>query len=80
MTTDSSKATASLVPCPFCGTNEHLHVAHCGSAVSGYYPRQVRCAHIDCDEVRGPVGNGEYEATAAWNRRAALRLASGEEQ
>ena len=58
-----------LLPCPFCGVSDHLSAIKTGSAAGHYYPYAVVCRHLDCDDVRGPTGNGKHEAIAAWNRR-----------
>jgi Lar family restriction alleviation protein len=61
--------TEKLLPCPFCGVSDHLSAIKTGSAAGHYYPYAVICRHLDCDDVRGPTGNGEAEAIAAWNSR-----------
>lgn len=58
-----------LLPCPFCGVSDHLSAIKTGSAAGHYYPYAVVCRHLDCDDVRGPTGNGKHEAIAAWNLR-----------
>lgn len=67
-----------LLPCPFCGTAEHLRVSKVGSYLSSMpaMPHQVRCRNIDCEDVSGPVQYGRFEAIAAWNRRATPPAAS----
>jgi len=61
--------TEKLLPCPFCGVNDHLSTIRTGSAAGHDYPSAVICLNLDCDDVSGPTGNGEAEANAAWNRR-----------
>jgi hypothetical protein len=74
-----SKEQTDLLPCPFCGTVEHLRVNAVGSLVAGMpdRPYAVDCHHLDCEEVRGPVGYGKAKAIAAWNRRASPSPAGG---
>ncbi len=66
--------SAKLKPCPFCGETERLRIISVGSFVGSMpsRPMQVICKHLDCEQVGGPVGYGEYEAIKAWNRRSAL--------
>ncbi len=61
-----------LVACPFCGTTDFLRLNPCGSMTADMpaRPYRVVCGHLDCEDVRGPVGYGRFEAAAAWNRRA----------
>lgn len=59
----------NLKPCPWCGTSDHLHGVRIGSQFGGYTPFAIRCTHLDCDDVRGPTGNGISEASDLWNRR-----------
>ena len=64
--------TSDLKPCPFCGTTEHLSVISVGSLARGMpsRPMQVRCGHLDCEDVSGPVAYGRRDAITAWNTRA----------
>lgn len=61
----------ALLPCPFCGSSEHLSLRAEGSLVSGMPARPFRvvCHHIDHDNVLGPVDYGKDAAEKAWNTR-----------
>lgn len=61
-----------LEACPFCGTDDHLHIGPTGSMTNDMpsRPYRVACTHIDHDAVIGPVAYGKQAAIAAWNTRA----------
>jgi len=61
---------AELLPCPFCGGEAHL-------VIEDEFSR-FRCSQ--CGATGAPAEYGrEYDATAAWNRRASHSLASAHE-
>ena len=62
---------AVLLPCPFCGTDEHLSRQRVGSRTADMpaHPYRIVCHHIDHDTVCGPVAYGEPAAIDAWNTR-----------
>lgn len=63
---------AAMLPCPWCGVADRLRVTCVGSLTADMpdRPYQVRCGHLDCEDVAGPVAYGRGAAIAAWNRRA----------
>lgn len=70
-----------LKPCPFCGQTDFLTLHAVGSLLGSMpdRPYQVRCRHLDCEDVQGPVAYGREAAIAIWNTRtpdpAAIREA-----
>lgn len=60
-----------LKPCPFCQTCDHVSLVAIESMAPNMpgRPHQVRCHHIDCEGVAGPIRYGQAEAIAAWNAR-----------
>lgn len=60
-----------LLPCPFCGSAEHLTVSTVGSLTADMpkRPYRVECHHVEHDTVGGPTDYGRAYAIAAWNRR-----------
>lgn len=69
---DAVPVTAELLPCPFCGTAEHLSYQWPGSMTADMPDRPCRviCTHIDHDTVVGPTAYGKFAAITAWNQRA----------
>jgi hypothetical protein len=61
-----------LKPCPFCEKIEHLSAVRIGSAVSSFAPYAIRCRNVDCEDVQGPTGDGQFDAIRKWNARAPL--------
>lgn len=69
-----------LLPCPWCGSGEHLSFQQVGSLTADMpdRPYRVICTHIDHDTVTGPTAYGEIAAAVAWNTRAVVAEAKGE--
>jgi hypothetical protein len=68
MTTD--KPTDALLPCPFCGTIEHLFIEPDEVGSGGQWVSPI---HVGCAQYTGcgvsVTGETEAEAIAAWNTR-----------
>lgn len=72
---------AELLPCPFCGSAEHLFVEpeETGSGGQWVSPIHAGCsARTGCGVSR--IGDDEAEAITAWNSRAALERPHSKEQ
>lgn len=73
--------TDNLLACPFCKSAKFVSVTAVGSMLASMpaRPYQVRCRHLDCEDVRGPVAYGRQAAIAAWNSKLDAPASKGVE-